>query len=178
MWVQWWSCGDGSVTRFSWPITTTPQMRRHTTWWFAIDRSTYFRSSLVFWHKYFTDANNSQGNVATHLRCGNVAGCLLTTLLQIYCWVCMQKKFENQTLFGEVTGKNVVYSLIVRTTAAYDSRRTSGVDRHFCSPFTGSKTPWPKHEATAIGGYSVHQDFLDVFVNVSQLTRHVWAPGL
>jgi len=144
MWVQWWSCTDGSVTRFSWPITTTPQMRRHTTWWFAIDRSTYFRLSLVFWHKYFIDTNNSQGNVATHVRCGNVVGYLSTTLLQIYCWVCVRKKFENQTLYL------VKLQVRIRCIPFYGPRCRSGIwfmenERRIDRIFFVHRSRGPKH---------------------------------
>jgi len=41
----------------------------------------------------------SQGNVATHLRCGEIFN---NGLLQIYCWIQWWKNIENLSTFDEV----------------------------------------------------------------------------
>jgi len=45
----------------------------------------------------------SHGSVKTHLRCGGIIA-----LLQIVCWVCQWKNFENQSRIGEDMDKSKV----------------------------------------------------------------------
>jgi len=49
---------------------------------------------------FFSDTNILHSSVATGLV---VVRSLVITLLQIYCWVCERKKFENRLRTGRVT---------------------------------------------------------------------------
>ena len=73
---------------------TTPKSCCYTTLWCIVNHHTRFR---VFWHQYFT------GSVAMHW---GVVGYFIITLLQIYCYVCRWKNFDNRSVFGKIRGKN------------------------------------------------------------------------
>jgi len=101
--------------------------------WFIIKQDTWFRLLLFFLLLTFHKV------VLQHILC--VLGSLLIMLLQISCWVCRWKNYENRSLFSENMDKSIV------------------------SPFFDSRCMWSVVHAELLGlNHVLYMLFITIFL--------------
>ena len=91
------------------------------------------------------------------------------SLLEIYCWVCQWKSFENRPAFGKVRAKNIMAQLFFRTTCRNRCNRHAKCSVTPAAACTHSRSSWPTHNNR---GASV-----TIFVTVWPWPPNFWPQG-